>query len=43
MNTIVASVLGLALLAVLLVFIAGMALCSHFDADYFDGDDDCHP
>ena len=38
----IAAVLGLALLAVLLVLIAGMALCSHFDADYFDGSDDPH-
>lgn len=43
MTTTIASVLGLALLAVLVVLIAGMALCSVFDADYFDGDDDCHP
>ena len=44
MNITVASVLGLALLAVLLVLIAGMALCAHFDSNYFDGgDDEIHP
>jgi hypothetical protein len=42
MNTTVAAFLGLCLLAVLVVLIAGMALCSHFDADYFDGSDDPH-
>ena len=43
MTATVASVLGLAALCVLLVLIAGMALCSHFDAEYFDGSDDPHP
>lgn len=43
MTATVSSVLGLCLLAVLLVMILGMALCSHFDAEYFDGSDDPHP
>ena len=42
MTATVASVLGLALICVLIVLIAGMALCSVFDADYFDGSDDPH-
>lgn len=33
------------LLAVLVIFAAviGVAICSHFDAEYFDGDDEVHP
>jgi len=34
-----------ALVAALTIMAAviGVAICSHFDSTYFDGDDDCHP
>jgi hypothetical protein len=34
---------GLILLAVFLLLIAGIALCSHFDSAYMGTDDDIHP
>lgn len=27
----------------LLLILAGIAICSHFDGGYFDGDDEVHP
>lgn len=39
-----ATIGGAILLGAFVVLIAGIALCSHFDAEYFGSDDtDCHP
>lgn len=34
---------GLVLIGAFVLIVAGIAICSHFDSEYFDGDQDCHP
>jgi hypothetical protein len=41
--TTLAIVIAVAAVAVLIVLVVGIALCSHFDAEYFGDDSDCHP
>lgn len=41
--TTLAYILAITAGLVILAAVIGIAICSHFDGGYFDGDSDCHP
>ena len=41
--TTIAYILAIAAGLVIFAAVIGIAICSHFDGGYFDGDDEVHP